>query len=441
MIEDAELLRRYAAERSEAAFAELVRRRLDLVYSVALRQVGGDVHLAQDVTQRVFADLARKATQLADRAVLSGWLYRSAQYAASDVVRSERRRRAREQETQTMNEISSSDPTSTVGWEKFRPVLDQVLGELADTDRDAIALRFLEEQSFPEIGRALRLSEDAARKRVERALDKMHALLARRGMTSTTAALALTLTGQTATSAPAGLAGTVAGAALAGAAAGTVGGGLVAFMSMSKIQVGILATVALGGLAGYLSQTKVNENLRREIDALSGSSQEIAALQAENRRLADTVTEVEALRRDDLELKQLADDAAQLKKRNEENLRRTRVQDDVRKVQDELDRINQEGNALVAEYKALRVQAQDAAAPEQARAEAALAAQKKMEAILAKQHERESLLQNARTTGLLPPAPAPASSTTVIGPIPGGNPAAPTMSFRPAQPQVIRSVP
>ena len=95
MTEDAELLRRYAADRSEAAFAELVQRRLDLVYSVALRQVGGDAHLAQDVTQRVFADLARKAAKLSDRTVLSGWLYRSAQFAASDVVRSERRRRAR----------------------------------------------------------------------------------------------------------------------------------------------------------------------------------------------------------------------------------------------------------------------------------------------------------------------------------------------------------
>lgn len=434
MIEDAELLHRYAAERSEAAFAELVERRLDLVYSVALRQVGGDAHLAQDVTQRVFADLARKATQLADRTVLSGWLYRSAQYAASDVVRSERRRRAREWEAEIMQK-ATLDSANDTGWESFRPVLDQVMGELADTDRDAIALRFLEERSFTDVGRALRLSEDAARKRVERALDKMHGLLARRGVTSTTAALALTLTGQAATSAPAGLAGTVTGVALAGAAAGTVGGGgwLVAFMSMSKIQVGILATVALAGIAGYISQAKVNENLRREIDATSVPSQEITALRAENRRLAETVAEVEALRRDDVELKQLADDAAQLKKRNEENLRLTRVQDDARKVQDELDRINQEGNALVAEYKSLRAQAQDTAVPEQAREEAALAAQQKMGAIWAKQTERESLLQNARAAGLLPPAPAPV--TTVRGPIPGGNPVAPTMSFRPDQPK------
>src|SRR5258707_1188143 len=85
--EDAELLRRYAAEKSQEAFAELVRRRVNLVYSVALRQCGGDAQLAEDVTQRVFADLARKAAELARRPVLSGWLYRSAQYAATNVVR------------------------------------------------------------------------------------------------------------------------------------------------------------------------------------------------------------------------------------------------------------------------------------------------------------------------------------------------------------------
>ena len=104
MIEDTELLRRYANEKSEYALAELVRRRIDLVYSVARRQVGGDAQLAEDVTQRVFADLARKAAALSGRTVLSGWLYRSAQFAAADVVRAERRRRAREQENQIMEE-------------------------------------------------------------------------------------------------------------------------------------------------------------------------------------------------------------------------------------------------------------------------------------------------------------------------------------------------
>lgn len=104
MIDDAELLRRYAATRADEAFAELVRRRIGLVYSVALRHTG-DAQRAEDVTQRVFVDLARKAAALGERPVLVGWLHRSARFAATDVVRSERRRQAREQEAHTMQQI------------------------------------------------------------------------------------------------------------------------------------------------------------------------------------------------------------------------------------------------------------------------------------------------------------------------------------------------
>lgn len=141
MMEDTELLRRYVSEKSESAFTELVRRRVDLVYSTALRHVGRDAHLAEDVTQKIFADLARKAPTLLGRTVLSGWLYRSAQFAASDVVRSERRRRARDQRTFLMNEIASPTASPT-DWDRTRPLIDEAMGELDDRDRDAIALRF-----------------------------------------------------------------------------------------------------------------------------------------------------------------------------------------------------------------------------------------------------------------------------------------------------------
>jgi RNA polymerase sigma factor (sigma-70 family) len=405
MTEDTELLRRYAADHSEAAFAELVQRRLDLVYSVALRQVGGDAHLAQDVTQRVFADLARKAAKLAERAVLSGWLYRSAQFAASDVVRSERRRRAREQEAEIMRE-DTADSANDAGWEKIRPVLDEVMGELPDSDRDAIALRFLDDQSFTDIGHALRLSEDGARKRVERALDKLHALLARRGVTSTTAALALTLTGQAATSAPAGLAVAITGTALAGTAAGTAAsaGWWLAFMSMSKIQVGIVAALALAGVAGYVSQARVTGDLRRELATGQNQPREIAALRTENRGLADALTEVEALRRDDAELKQLAEEAVGLKKRSEDAQRVNQARTDNRqRIQSELERINREGIALVQEYKALQAQARDPSLPEQAKAEVALALQQKAREIGDRQYERDVLIQSTQTSGVVRP--------------------------------------
>ena len=255
MIEDAELLRRYAEDRSEGAFAELVKRRVGLVYSVAVRQCGGDVHLAEDVTQKVFTDLARKAAVLAARPVLSGWLYRSAHFAASDVVRSERRRRAREEENQSMNEISTGGSGAdggqvAVDWEKLRPVLDEAMGELGDEDRDAVALRFFEGKSFGEIGGRLALSEEAARKRVSRGVGKLQGLLARRGVTSTEAALGLALANQAAAVVPAGLAASVTSGALAGAGlagAAVAGGGLAIFMGTTKLTVGLIGAVTVGG--------------------------------------------------------------------------------------------------------------------------------------------------------------------------------------------------
>src|ERR1700722_4312114 len=102
MTPDGELLRRYAEAGSEAAFAELVQRYVDLVYSAALRQVNGDAHLAQDVSQAVFTDLARKAAALSRHEVLTGWLYTGTHFAATKAVRSESRRRTHEQGARAM---------------------------------------------------------------------------------------------------------------------------------------------------------------------------------------------------------------------------------------------------------------------------------------------------------------------------------------------------
>src|ERR1041385_1850127 len=137
MMSDSELLERYTQNHSESAFAELVARYVDLVYSAALRQVGHDTHLAQDVAQNVFVDLARKAGSLSDRAVLTGWLYTSTRYAAAMIVRREQRRRAREQEAHAMQELlrESSDPTD---WDRLGLVLDEVMHELNERERDAI---------------------------------------------------------------------------------------------------------------------------------------------------------------------------------------------------------------------------------------------------------------------------------------------------------------
>jgi RNA polymerase sigma factor (sigma-70 family) len=186
MSTDADLLRRYTEDRSEPAFAEIVQRHLNLVYFAALRQVGGDTHRAQEVAQSVFTDLARKAATLTGRATLTGWLHTSTRFAAAKARRADFSRQQYELEASTMNALLS-DPDPAAEWERLRPMIDDALHELDDRDRDAVLLRFFEGRPFADIGAALRLSDDAARMRVERALDKLRAALARRGVTSTSA--------------------------------------------------------------------------------------------------------------------------------------------------------------------------------------------------------------------------------------------------------------
>lgn len=402
---DPELLSRYLAAHDEAAFGALVQRHLNLVYSVALRQVGGDAHLAQDVAQRVFADLARKAPALSRRATLGGWLYRATQFAANDLVRSERARRAREQEAQLMHELSR-DPHAAADWEKLRPVLDVAINELGEGERDAVVLRFFEARPFAEIGATLRVTEDAARMRVERALEKLRTALARRGVTSTGTALAAVLANQLNMAAPAGLAATVTGAAMAGSAAGT--GAAAVLVGMTKIQIGIAGALAASFATAYVVQGNTNAGLQREISALAPPPQAVAALRAENRQLATTTAEVEMLRRDDLELKQLEQRVAKVKKANEERTRLAsaaarvrqqfydRIRADDARAQQEIDRLNREGNALVNDYKALVAKSKDAAQTPEARAEAEAAAKAKLDVIKLKQQEIQAFTQNVR---------------------------------------------
>src|SRR5206468_4836074 len=235
MLDDHQLLRRYANDGSEAAFAELVSRYVNLVYSAALRRAGGDEHLAQDVAQLVFTDLARKARSLPHEVVLAGWLHRATRFAAAQLIRTERRRQRREQEAVVMN-ISES----TSDWEQIRPLLDEALDELSRADRDAVILRFMEQRSFSEIGRALGSNEEAARKRVSRALEKLRALMVRRGVTTTAAALSTAVTVNAVQVVPAGLAATLTTASLASAGTGTATTlTTLKFMAATKLKIGL----------------------------------------------------------------------------------------------------------------------------------------------------------------------------------------------------------
>lgn len=396
-VEDSELLRRYAEEGSNEAFAELVQRRIGLVYSVALRQARGHSHRAQDVTQLVFTDLASKAGSLWRRPVLAGWLYRSAQFAAAGLIRAELRRSAREQEAQRVENMftnGEADPE----WERVRPLLDEALSEMNARDRDAIVLRFFDGRAFAEIGGRLQLTENAARMRVERALDKLHAALARRGITSTTTALGLALGNQVGATMPAGLAATVTGTALTG----STGGWLAAFMSMSKLQFGIAGAAALAGATGYVFQDQTNDRLRREIAAVQPASVAIASLRDENQRLASTAAEVELLRRDDAELKQLASQIAEAQKSLAESARISRQRETERSVQAEIDRMNKEGNALVEEFKALTARSKDASLTADQRLESESAAKLKLAAIQAKQREIKAYIASTRGAAVTP---------------------------------------
>src|SRR5438093_7860874 len=215
MKDDEQLLRKYAEERSESALGELVTRYIDLVYSAALRVVNGDAQLALDVTQTVFIDLARKARRLPRGVMLAGWLHRHTCYTAATAVRTERRRRAREQAAMEMRAL---DDNTESPWQRLAPYLDEALNELNSSDRHALVLRFLKRQDLRAVGAALGISEDSAQKRVSRALEKLRGVLSRRDVTLTATALASVLATEAVTAAPVGLAITVTAASLTAAA-------------------------------------------------------------------------------------------------------------------------------------------------------------------------------------------------------------------------------
>ena len=306
MSNDTELLRRYVEERAESPFTELVHEHLNLVYSAALREVNGDGALAEDVSQAVFTELARKAPRLLGHPSLAGWLYTTVRRVAANWRRADQHRQRREEEAQSMKELLSEDSPNEA-WQQIRPVLDDALHDLNEADREAVVLRFLEDRPLREVGARLGLNENAARMRVDRALEKLRGQLVRRGITSTASGLAAALAIGVLTPAPAALAGTIASAALAsGAAAGSATLTLMKLMSMTTVKVSLIGALVVAGIAvPAWQQTRLqrvqaeNEQLRANETGTQAPDAELASLRAEVESLrkgSDNQAELEQLR-------------------------------------------------------------------------------------------------------------------------------------------------
>jgi RNA polymerase sigma factor (sigma-70 family) len=291
MSSDGQLMQQYARERSESAFGELVARHLDLVYGAALRLVNGDRHLAQDVTQLVFIHLARKAGELRDDVLLPGWLHRHTCYTAATLVRTERRRRAREQ---TAMDLGNLDHQPEPLWTAVAPHLDKTLNELGAADRDALVLRFLKGRSLREVGAALGISEDTAQKRVSRAIEKLRGALSRRGVALTAAGLVSVLTAKTVTAAPAGLAAGVTAASLT-AATQTATASLSLNIMAAKLNVALVSGVVLACvIAPVMVELRAKANLREQTARLAQRADQVSRLQTQNRALSNSLARVPA---------------------------------------------------------------------------------------------------------------------------------------------------
>jgi RNA polymerase sigma factor (sigma-70 family) len=277
--DDMVLVREIAAQNSETAFEMLVARHLNIVYSAALRQVG-DRHLAQEVTQRVFILLARKAGSLSQETMLAGWLFKTTRFTALAELRTRQRRQRHE--TEAFMELSPSDTSAEVAWTQIAPLLDEALAGLNETDRRALLLRYFEGRPLAEVGAALALNEDSARKRVDRGLEKLRKFFIKRGVSLSTTAITGAVAANAVKSAPAALALTIKIASLAAAGTGTFS--FLSFMSLTKLSLGLSALIAVSATTALVVQHQSQFQLHEQNAALQ---QQLAQLQTDDASLSN----------------------------------------------------------------------------------------------------------------------------------------------------------
>ncbi|EEF61471.1 RNA polymerase sigma factor [Pedosphaera parvula] len=291
---DIDLLRQYASSKSEEAFSALVSRHINLVYSAAMRYVGNQSQ-AEEITQAVFIILAKKAASLSSGTILSGWLFKTARLTAANYLRTEIRRSRREQEAYMQSNLHE---TESEAWKQIAPLLDDAIAELGETDRNALVLRFVEGKDLKQVGAALGTTEEAAKKRVSRAVDKLRGLFSRKDITLSAAALSAAIAAHSIQAAPAGLVASVTTGAITGTAVTTTTLSLVkgTLKLMAWTKVKIAAGVAVTAMMAYqwhenYTQKQelhtVQEQLHQREQELKTQKDTLAILQAERSEMAE----------------------------------------------------------------------------------------------------------------------------------------------------------
>jgi RNA polymerase sigma factor (sigma-70 family) len=330
---DLQLLARYTHDRAEDAFAEIVRRHLDLVHSAALRQVRSP-QLAEEVAQSAFTDLARDAARLKPDTILTAWLYQVTRRTAIDVVRREARRQLREQIATEMNAMNADSGTGFQPvWTDIEPLLDDAMAALDETDRAAVLLRYFENKSLREVGATLGTSDDAAQKRVSRAVERLREFFAKRGVTTGASGLVVVISANAVQAAPVGLAVTIStAAAIAGTTiAATATATAVKTTAMTTLQKTIIGATLTAAIGTGIYEVRQASHLRDEVQTLRQQQEpltgevgqlraerdetlgKLTVLRLENERLRNQPTEVLRLRAEVSRLREETRELAQTK--------------------------------------------------------------------------------------------------------------------------------
>jgi RNA polymerase sigma factor (sigma-70 family) len=279
MTSDWDLLEQYARKNLQDAFTEIVRRHVDLVYSAALRQVRSP-QLAEEVAQSVFTDLAHNAGELKPDTILTAWLYQVTRRTAIDVIRKESRRQLREQIAVEMTNMNAT----ANDWMQIEPLLDDAMAALDETDRSAVLLRYFENKSLREVGAALGASEDAAQKRVSRAVERLREFFSKRNVTIGTSALAVLISANAVEAAPVGLAITISSVAVLAGTAVQTSTAIIATkaIAMTTLQKTLIAATLTAAIGTGIYEARQNSQLR---DRVQISQQQQAPLAEQIRQL------------------------------------------------------------------------------------------------------------------------------------------------------------